>query len=134
MKTSSAKAKGRSLQKTVAWLLQSIFGLSEADVRSTPMGTQGSDVMLSEKALNMFGYDIECKNQEKLNVWQAYDQSKVRSVKFMKERHLEPLLIIKKNHHDPLVVVDLEHFLHLARLNAEQPYIELMAEQPYTES
>lgn len=113
MKISSAKQKGRSLQKTVAWHLQLIFHLSENDVRSTPMGTSGSDVMLSDKALEVFPYDIECKNQERLNVWESYLQSTVRA---KEKKGLEPLLVIKKNHHKPLAVVDLEHFLWLARM------------------
>lgn len=115
MKISSAKAKGRNLQKTVAWHLQIVFQLSDNDVRSTPMGTSGSDLMLSDKALSVFPYDVECKNQQKLNVWDAYAQSATRAKDVRNGKGLEPLAVIKKNGQKPLAVVDLEHFMWLAR-------------------
>jgi hypothetical protein len=87
-------------------ILKHFKGLTDRDVRSTSMGDTGSDIKLSEKAFNLFPYDVECKNQERLNIWQAYEQSCVRTVG-------EPLVIIKRNKSRTLAVVDAEYFVKL---------------------
>lgn len=107
MKTSSAKQKGRRLQQEVASALRAKTGLSEADIRSTPMGTQGEDVWLSSRARAEIPYSIECKNVEKLNLWKAWAQA------VSNEKDLRPLLVVAKNRHDPLVVMHLQEFLWL---------------------
>lgn len=110
MKTSSAKQKGRLLQQLVAKKVQAAFGLEPDDVRSTPMGCSGSDLTMSPVAKKKFPFDVECKNQEKVNVWASYEQSKVRST-------LTPLLIIKRNRTKPLVVLDLDDFIGILNEN-----------------
>ncbi len=52
------------------------------------MGAGGEDIMLSAKARNMFPYSVECKNQETLNVWKAFEQAEHNSGVY------QPLLII----------------------------------------
>lgn len=108
-KIASRKAKGRNLQKTVRdAVLQEFPFLTEDDVRSTSMGASGTDVQLSTKALEVFPYDVECKNTETINVWKAYEQSKERT-----REGLNPLLIIKKNGKKPLAVIDFDLFMKL---------------------
>ncbi len=107
MKTSSLKAKGRALQQLVRDKIIEYFNLSDRDVLSTSMGDTGADVKLSEKAVQLFPYDIECKNQERVNVWDAYKQVTSRAAK------VEPLVVIKRNKHKPLVLVDLDYFISL---------------------
>ena len=58
-------------------------------------------------AVKEFGFSIECKNCERLNVWDAYDQACANSGDY------EPLLIMKKNRKKPLVVLDAEAFIKL---------------------
>ena len=69
------------------------------------MGAGGEDVMLSPKARALFPYSIECKNVEKLNLWEAWKQAEANAGGY------EPLLIIKRNRQKPLAVVDAEHFI-----------------------
>ena len=110
MKPQSAKAKGRNLQKWVRdLLLESFPQLEEDDVRSTSMGAGGEDLQLSPAARKLFGFSIECKNQERLNVWDAYDQASANSGKH------EPLLVMKKNRKKPLVVLDAETFVQIIK-------------------
>ena len=72
MKTQSAKAKGRKLQQWVRDLILETWNeLEPDDVRSTSMGAGGEDLQLSPAARRKFGYSVECKNVEKLNVWGA---------------------------------------------------------------
>ena len=105
MNTQSAKAKGRRLQQWVRDKLIEQKGIKEDDVQSRSMGAGGEDIILSSDARHYFPYSIECKNQEKLNVWKAYEQAESNSGKY------EPLLIIKKNGKEPLAVVSAEHFI-----------------------
>ena len=110
MKPQSAKAKGRNLQKWVRDLLLENFPqLEPDDVRSTSMGCGGEDLQLSPAARKLFRFSIECKNVERLNVYDAYEQASANS-----GGH-EPLLIMKKNRKKPLVVMDAEQFVELIK-------------------
>lgn len=107
MKTSSAKAKGRRLQQWVRDQLIESLNVHPEDVESRSMGAQGEDVMLARAAREKFPFAIECKNVEKLNVWNAYDQAKVNSGDY------EPIVVMKKNGKKPLVVIDAEYFINM---------------------
>ena len=72
MKTASAKAKGRRLQQYVAMRIKATFTLPDTDVKSLPMGSQGTDVWLSEAAQKEFPFEVECKALEKVNIWSAF--------------------------------------------------------------
>lgn len=111
MKTSSAKAKGRRLSQTVKdTLLQWCPDLHQDDIIVTSSGTTGEDLQLSPKARAVYNYAIECKNVEKLNVWDAYKQA----VSHVKEDRT-PLLIFSKNRHPVMVTLTFEDFLKLTR-------------------
>ena len=109
MKTSSAKAKGRNLQKKVRELLIEHLEIDPEDIESRSMGAGGEDLIMAKAARNLFPYSIECKNQEALNIWKAYKQAEENC------KGYEPLAVIKRNHHKPLAVVDLEAFILLNR-------------------
>ena len=89
--------------------MEAFPGLEPDDVRSTSMGAGGEDVQLSPAARKLFGFSVECKNVEKLNVWDAYEQASANS-----GTH-EPLLIMKKNRKQPLVVMDAKKFIELIK-------------------
>ena len=86
-------------------MLVKAFDLEVDDVFSRSMGASGEDVMLSPRARVLFPYSVECKNVEKLNIWQAYKQASANSGDY------EPIVFVKRNHHKPLAVVDAEHFI-----------------------
>jgi len=110
MKTSSAKAKGRDLQKYFAdTLLQYNQALTINDVRSTSMGAQGVDVQLSENALYHFPFAIECKSYAKFSVYEHFKQAQSH----IGDSNLTPLLVIKQNRSKPLVVLDLDDFMNI---------------------
>lgn len=120
MKTQSAKAKGRRLQQHVASLLLETFPeLTEDDVRSTSMGAQGEDIQLSPKARSFIPYSIECKNQERVNVWESIQQSITNS------KGYTPIVVIKKNNTQPHVVISLKEFVNLIAKKTEK-----MEEEP----
>ena len=109
MKTSSAKAKGRKLQQWFANLLVEKLNLDQEDIESRPMGSQGEDIILGKQSRQLFPFSVECKNQEAVNVWKAYEQASENC------KGYEPLVVIKRNRHKPLVVIDAEKFVQLIK-------------------
>jgi hypothetical protein len=107
MKTQSAKAKGRRLQQWVRDKLVEELGVHPEDIESRSMGAGGEDLIMARAAREKFPYSIECKNVEKLNVWDAYSQAQENSGNY------EPIVVMKKNGKKPLVVVDAEFFVRL---------------------
>ena len=107
MKPQSAKAKGRRLQQETRKSLIEELDIHPEDIESRSMGAGGEDLIMARAARAKFPYSIECKNQEKVNVWKAYEQCDANS------KDYEPVVIIKKNNFKPLVVVDAEHFIKL---------------------
>jgi hypothetical protein len=107
MKTQSAKAKGRRLQQWVRDQLIEKLEVHPEDVESRSMGAGGEDLIMARAAREKFPYSVECKNQEKMNVWESYSQATDNSGDY------EPIVVIKRNNHKPLVVVDAEYFVRL---------------------
>jgi hypothetical protein len=117
IKVSSAKAKGRNLQK---WAVEKIAGLLEYDlpkdkddshIRSREMGQSGVDVVLSKKAKQKFPFAVECKNQESINLPEFMKQAKSNS-----GEHTWPVLIVKnKILKEPLLVMEWDTFAALYR-------------------
>ena len=86
------------------------------------MGAGGEDIMLSPTARARFPFSIECKNQERISIWKAYEQAKLNaSITQYSEVH-EPLLIIKRNNHEPLAVVNARYFIENACKSARSGY------------
>ena len=107
VKTQSAKAKGRRFQQWVRDKLIEVLDIHPEDIESRSMGAGGEDLIMARAARETFPYSIECKNQEKINLWESYKQATENSGDY------EPLLVIKRNNSKPLVVVDAEYFVRL---------------------
>ena len=107
MKTSSAKAKGRRFQQWVRDQLIEQLDVHPEDIESRSMGAGGEALIMARAAREKFPYSIECKNQESLNIWKAYEQATENSGNY------EPVVFIKRNNQKPLVVIDAEYFITL---------------------
>jgi len=107
MKTQSAKAKGRKLQQWMRNLLIEKLEVHPEDIESRSMGAGGEDLIMARAAREKFPHSIECKNQEKVNVWEAYKQAEDNS------KDYEPVVVIKRNNSKPLVVIDAEYFVSI---------------------
>ena len=107
MKPQSAKAKGRRLQQQFRALLIEELNIHPEDIESRSMGAGGEDLIMARAARAKFPYSIECKNVEKLNVWEAYKQADENS------KNYEPVVVMKKNNHKTLVVLDAEYFVKI---------------------
>ena len=107
MKPQSAKAKGRLLQQWVRDLLVESLDIHPEDIESRSMGAGGEDLIMSRAARKSFPYSIECKNQEKINVWEAMKQSESNRGDYI------PIVVLKRNRSRPLVLIDAEEFINL---------------------
>ena len=108
MKTRSAKNKGKRLQNKVRDILLETFDTLEPDdIRSAVMGDSGEDIQLSPAARKLKPYSIECKNQEKLNIWSALEQAEDNS------KDSTPVLIFKRNRSKTYAVLEIEEFIKL---------------------
>lgn len=109
MLTSSAKSKGRTLQKAIRDRLRKIgakYGLESGDTESRGMGQNGTDVILSPHANEVFGrLAIECKNQETLNVTKIFLDHAAKYPKYI------PMLFHKRNKTPILVTMTLDDFM-----------------------
>ena len=108
MKPRSAKNKGKRLQNNVRDLILEKFNqLEPDDVRSITMGDSGEDILLSPAATRLFPFAVECKNQEKLNIWSSLEQAETNSGKHV------PLLIFKRNRTKTYAVLEFDKLLEL---------------------
>lgn len=110
MKTRSAKSKGRRLQNQIKeLLLESFKELEPDDIRSAIMGETGEDIKLSPAARRQIPYSFECKNQEKINIWESLNQAEENSGDY------PPVLIFKRNRSKTYAVLELEDFIDLIK-------------------
>lgn len=113
MKTSSAKQKGRRLCQTVKLLILQCFqSLKEDDVLVTSSGATGEDLKFSPFARSLFPYAVECKNQEKLNIWKSFEQAQSHAAG---RDGISPILFISKNRSDVLVVMTATEFFKIKK-------------------
>ena len=77
------------------------------------MGMTGEDIVLSPAARKLIPYSIECKNVERLNVWQSLKQAESNV-----HNDCSPALIIKRNQTDPYVVLPLEVWISIIQKNS----------------
>ena len=82
--------------------------LEEDDIKSQTMGMTGEDIVLSPAARKLIPYSIECKNVERLNVWQCIKQTESNV-----QEDCNPALVIKRNQTDTYVIIPLELWISI---------------------
>ena len=97
----SRKAKGRKFQQQIRQDLVDRLGIDPGDILSTAMGQSGCDLYLSPAARKRFWFGVECKYQEKVSLWQWWNQCVANAEK----EGLAPLLLIRRSRTEPLAVL-----------------------------
>ena len=69
---------------------------------------------LQKWVVEKFPFSIECKNQEALNIWKAYEQAEENC------KGYEPIVVIKRNKTKPLLVIDAEKFIRFIGILVEE--------------
>ena len=108
MKAKSAKAKGRKLQNFVVEELRKAYPeLEDDDIKAQIMGVSGEDVVLSPLAKRLIGLSFECKNQERLNLWDSLSQAENNC----EER--TPVLVFKRNRSKTYAAIPFDFLIKL---------------------
>ncbi len=108
MKSRSCKAKGRRcVAELVELFLQCFPHLQPEDFFIQTTSAGGKDLRVSPKAFLELPFAVECKNTEKINIWQALEQAKSHVEHFDEI----PLVFFKRNRSRLYVALDAESFL-----------------------
>ena len=108
----SSKAKGRRLQNFVRDMLKEIYTeLHPDDIKSQTMGMTGEDIILTPAARKLCSFSFECKNVERLQMWQAIDQCESN-----RPDGTDPAIVFKKNGKQPYVAIPLTVFCDMLQL------------------
>ena len=111
----SSKAKGRRLQNFVRDLLREIYrDLHPDDIKSQTMGMTGEDIVLSPAARDLCSFSFECKNVERLQMWQAIDQCEGN-----KPEGTDPAIVFKKNGKQPYIAIPFQVFCDMLQFENE---------------
>lgn len=112
MKIQSAKAKGRRCAEEVKkTILLHLPTLTEDDILVTSSSVIGKDLSLSNAALLALPVVIECKNVEKISIWESYEQATQHAKS--SHRPLTPLLCFKRNRSEVMACLKLDDLLSL---------------------
>lgn len=114
IKTSSAKAKGRNLQKLtgekISILTGYTFGKDEM-IASREMGQNGTDIRLIADAREAFPWSVECKAGNSFSFPDAVRQAKTNQLP-----STDWLLVTRRDRESALVTIDMDVFFDLLRL------------------
>ena len=103
----NANQKGKRFELRIAKDLAKKF---DTNIRRTPnsggLSIKG-DIMATSGILSE--YNWECKNQEKLNIWKALEQSKNDTTGSLKT----PLVVFTKNHELDYVALQYDDFVNI---------------------
>lgn len=113
IKTSSAKAKGRSLQQWACQKISDLLGMpwgKDESIASREMGQNGTDIRLVGEAQERFPFSVECKWQETWSVPAWIKQAKENT-----KKGTDWLLIMKRSREKPVIVMDGEVFFELLK-------------------
>jgi Holliday junction resolvase len=104
----NSQKKGKRFELQVAKYLSREF---ETEIRRTPnsggLSLKG-DIMATQGILSEFNW--ECKNQEKLNIWKALEQSANDCIG---SHNKKPLVVFTKNFEKDYIACELETFVQL---------------------
>lgn len=112
MKTSSLKAKSRVLQDKVREMYREVgrhYGLVDDDIKATPMGQSGVDILFSPAAKAVFNHSVECKKHAAVRIPYFFADH----YKKYKDDDTLKILFSENNRSEPLVTLRAEDFMLL---------------------
>lgn len=122
MKTSSCKAKGRRASvEACNLIMKHIPELEPGDLYATPAGVTGEDIVRSAKAKRILPFAFELKNQEKLNIWAAIEQSRGHVADH--DERTKPVVVFRRNKAELHICMKFEHFLEVYASGGIEPHL-----------
>ena len=77
------------------------------------MGESGEDIKLSPAARRKIPYSFECKNTERLQIWQAIEQAEGNC------NDRVPIVVFKRNRSKTYLTIELDNLIDKIRENNE---------------
>jgi hypothetical protein len=111
MKPRSAKNKGQGFTKEVQTKICETLQLNPDDVRVVPAGVKGMDLWLSQRAQIDFPFAVECKRQEKIQIWACLEQADSN-----RTDTLHPMLVFRRNRSKTWACLELETVLKMCKI------------------
>lgn len=105
------KEKGSRLERKVASALRS----SGLDPKAMRMPLSGASWSLPSDIYTSLPISIECKNTEKIRLWEFWDQCRNQKI-----GNRMPVLAISSNNRPILMAVDLDDFINLLKMAYEE--------------
>ena len=106
----SSQQKGKRFERQVAAEINKKF---ETNVRRTPLSGglnfKGDIICIDDQSI-ISEFSWECKNQEKLNIWKALQQSRNDA-----PARTMPVVVFRKNHSLDYIALELEDFLNIIK-------------------
>lgn len=114
MQFASKKAKGRKACLELRdEILKYLPGLEHDDVHATNSSVGGKDIRLSPKARSLLPLVFEVKNQESIQIWQAYAQAEEHWQKEISREEVYPAVVFRRNRSDLMICLSVEDLFHL---------------------
>lgn len=110
----SRKAKARRLQNETAKSIRDAFGLPDEDVMPVPMGVNGMDIKLSDRARQVFPFAVENKARESISIWESMEQAEANA-----PDGLEPLVVFRRNRSKTYACLEFDVLLRLINKDHE---------------
>ncbi len=105
MTLKSPKAKGSRLEREVARMIRSYLDI---EAMRMPMSGAWSHFKTDIYSPD-FPYSVECKNSEKFQLWQYWEQAESQAGK------KTPILVHSANHRPVMVTLKFDEFLNLVK-------------------
>ena len=106
----SSQQKGKRFEREIAKQINKKF---ETNVRRTPLSGglnfKGDIICIDDNSI-ISEFSWECKNQEKLNIWKALEQSRNDA-----PQRKMPVVVFTKNHERDYVALEFEDFLNIIK-------------------
>ena len=83
-------------------------------MKTAVMGESGEDIILSPAARDLIPFSFECKNQERLNIWESLSQSEQNCGEYT------PAVVFKRNRTKTYIALELEEFLKIIGENNDK--------------
>lgn len=107
----NAKQKGNRFERQVAKQINKKF--ENANCRRTPlsggMNFKGDILSINDNSI-ISEFSFECKNQEKLNIWKALEQSRNDA-----PQRTMPVVVFTKNFEREYIALEFEDFLNILK-------------------
>jgi len=105
----NSQKKGKRFELSISKYLSKIFNSKISRTPNSGGLSLKGDILCTDDNSILSKFNWECKNQEKLNIWKALEQSRNDCI----GSHKEPLVVFTKNFEKDYLACELETFVQL---------------------